>query len=62
MVWIWLIFWIGQLMRALEDSGHLHDMDVIIVSDHGQMDLSRVISKAMMKSEIIRMIWIGRMQ
>lgn len=35
--------WIGQLMRALEDSGHLHDTDVIIVSDHGQMDLSRVI-------------------
>lgn len=30
-------------MRALEDSGHLHDTDVIIVSDHGQMDLSRVI-------------------
>lgn len=35
--------WIGQLMQALEDSGHLHDTDVIIVSDHGQMDLSRVI-------------------
>lgn len=35
--------WIGQLMRALEDSGHLHDTDVIIVSDHGQMNLSRVI-------------------
>lgn len=35
--------WIGQLMQALEDSGHLHDTDVIIVSDHGQMNLSRVI-------------------
>lgn len=30
-------------MQALEDSGHLHDTDVIIVSDHGQMNLSRVI-------------------
>lgn len=35
--------WIGQLMQALQDSGHLNDTDVIIVSDHGQMDLSRVI-------------------
>lgn len=35
--------WFGELMSALEDSGVLDDTNIVITSDHGQMDLVRII-------------------
>ncbi len=35
--------WFGELMAALEDAGVLKDTNIIIVSDHGQIDITRVI-------------------
>lgn len=35
--------WIGQMMEALDDAGVLGDTNIVITSDHGQMDLSRII-------------------
>jgi len=34
--------WIGSLMHALEESGVLADTNIVITSDHGQMDIKRV--------------------
>lgn len=34
--------WIGSLMHALEESGVLSDTNIVITSDHGQMDIKRV--------------------
>ena len=34
--------WIGFLMHALEESGVLADTNIVITSDHGQMDIKRV--------------------
>ncbi len=35
--------WFGQLMSAVEDAGALADTNVVMMSDHGQMNLARVI-------------------
>lgn len=37
-------FWFGSILRAYEDAGILDDTDFFIVSDHGQMPISRTIS------------------
>ena len=35
--------WFGQLMSAVEDAGVLADTNVVMLSDHGQMNLTRII-------------------
>ena len=35
--------WIGDLMRAAEDAGVAGDTNFVLTSDHGQMDIKRVI-------------------
>lgn len=35
--------WIGRVMHALEDVGLLSETNVVIMSDHGQMDYQRII-------------------
>ena len=35
--------WIGDLMRAAEDAGVAEDTNFVLTSDHGQMDIKRVI-------------------
>jgi predicted AlkP superfamily pyrophosphatase or phosphodiesterase len=36
--------WIGQLMEALERSGHLDDTNVVLLSDHGQQNIVRAVN------------------
>lgn len=36
--------WLGQVMKAVEDAGLTDDTDVFIVSDHGQMNVTRAIA------------------
>lgn len=36
--------YIGQLMRACEDAGIIDDVSLVLTSDHGQMDIKRVIN------------------
>lgn len=36
--------WIGRLMAALEDAGIADDTDFFVISDHGQLDITRVIN------------------
>lgn len=35
--------WFGQMMAALEDAGVQDETNIVVVSDHGQMDLARII-------------------
>lgn len=37
-------FWLGEIMRACRDAGIYDDTDFFIVSDHGQMNISRTAS------------------
>ena len=36
--------WIGELMQAAEDAGVLDETSFVLTSDHGQMDIKRVIN------------------
>ncbi|MBR2930500.1 MAG: alkaline phosphatase family protein [Clostridia bacterium] len=36
--------WIGMLLDAIRDAGIEEETDVIVLSDHGQIDISRIIS------------------
>ena len=36
--------WIGRLMAALEDAGVIDDTNFFVISDHGQLDIKRVVN------------------
>jgi predicted AlkP superfamily pyrophosphatase or phosphodiesterase len=36
--------WLGQLMKAVEDIGALEDTNLFMISDHGQLDVKRIIN------------------
>lgn len=36
--------WLGQLFSAIDDAGIANETDVIVVSDHGQINITRVVS------------------
>jgi predicted AlkP superfamily pyrophosphatase or phosphodiesterase len=43
--------WIGQVMDALEDAGVRQDTNFFLISDHGQMDITRVINVNVMLAD-----------
>lgn len=36
--------WIGEIMQALEDAGELENTNFVLTSDHGQLDIKRVMN------------------
>ena len=36
--------WIGEIMKAVEDAGELENTNLVLTSDHGQMEIKRVIN------------------
>ena len=36
--------WIGKIMRAVEDAGLLEETNLVLTSDHGQMDIKRIVN------------------
>lgn len=36
--------WIGEIMKAVEDIGELENTNLVLTSDHGQLDIKRVIN------------------
>lgn len=36
--------WIGEVMKAVEDAGQLEKTNLVLTSDHGQMDIKRIMN------------------
>lgn len=39
-----LDLWFGDIMKALDDAGILEDTDIFVISDHGQINITRVVA------------------
>lgn len=49
--------WIGELFQAMEEAGTLQDTDFFLVSDHGQLEIKRIVNINVLLAEA-GLIWL----